>query len=39
MNYEIIKYRMVMLTEREKIDVADADMIVGWMLYAVADCY
>jgi hypothetical protein len=28
-NSEIIKSEMVMLTEREKVDVADADVVVG----------
>jgi hypothetical protein len=32
MNSEMVKFRMVVLTEREKVDVADADVAVGWML-------
>jgi hypothetical protein len=29
MNSEMVKFRMVMMTGREKADVADADMTVG----------
>jgi hypothetical protein len=32
MNSEIVKSRMVVLTRREKVDVADADVVVNWML-------
>jgi hypothetical protein len=32
MNYEMVESEMVVLTEREKTDVADADVVVGWML-------
>jgi hypothetical protein len=32
MNSEMIKFRIVVLTEREKDDVTDADVAVGWML-------
>jgi hypothetical protein len=32
MNFEIINSRMVVLTEREKTDVADADVVVDWIL-------
>jgi hypothetical protein len=32
MNSEMVKSRMVVSTEREKADVADADVAVGWML-------
>jgi hypothetical protein len=32
MNSEIINSRMVVLTEREKSDVADADVVVDWIL-------
>jgi hypothetical protein len=31
-NSEMVKSVMVVLTRREKADVADADMVVGWML-------
>jgi hypothetical protein len=31
MNFEIFKSGMVKLIEREKIDVADADVVVGWI--------
>jgi hypothetical protein len=29
MNYEVVKSRMVVLTGRENVDMADADMDVG----------
>jgi hypothetical protein len=32
MNSKMVKSVMVVLTGREKVDVADADMVVGWML-------
>jgi hypothetical protein len=32
MNSEMVKCEMVVLTEREKTDVVDADVAVGWML-------
>jgi hypothetical protein len=32
MNSEIIKSGMVVLTEREKFDVADTDLAMTWML-------
>jgi hypothetical protein len=32
MKSEIVKSRMVVLTRREKVDVADADVVVNWML-------
>jgi hypothetical protein len=32
MNSEMVKYGMVMLTGREKTDITDADVTVGWML-------
>jgi hypothetical protein len=32
MNSEIVKSETVVLIGREKINVADADMAVGWML-------
>jgi hypothetical protein len=32
MNSKMVKSRMMVLTEREKADVVDADMAVGWML-------
>jgi hypothetical protein len=32
MNSKMIKSGMMVLTEREKADVVDADMAVGWML-------
>jgi hypothetical protein len=32
MNSEMVKFRIVVLTEREKDDVTDADVAVGWML-------
>jgi hypothetical protein len=32
MNFEMVKSRMVVLTEREKVDMADADVALGWML-------
>jgi hypothetical protein len=31
-NSEMVKYRMVVLTEREKANVAKTDMVVGWMM-------
>jgi hypothetical protein len=31
-NFKMVKYEMVVLTERKKIDVADADVTVDWML-------
>jgi hypothetical protein len=31
-NFEIVKSGMVVLTGREKADVTDANMTVGWML-------
>jgi hypothetical protein len=33
MNSEIIKSEMVVLTGREKADMPDADVVVGWMLH------
>jgi hypothetical protein len=30
---EMVKSGMVLLTEREKADVTDADVVVGWMLW------
>jgi hypothetical protein len=32
MNSEIVKSEMVVLTEREKVNVTDTDVAVGWML-------
>jgi hypothetical protein len=32
MNYEMVESEMVVLTGREKTDVADADVVVDWML-------
>jgi hypothetical protein len=32
MNSEIVKSEMVVLTEREKVNVTDTDVTVGWML-------
>jgi hypothetical protein len=32
MNSEMVKSEMVVLTGREKADVADVDMVVSWML-------
>jgi hypothetical protein len=32
MNSEMVKSGMMVLTEREKIDVTDADVSVDWML-------
>jgi hypothetical protein len=32
MNFEMVKSRMVVLIEREKVDMADADVALGWML-------
>jgi hypothetical protein len=32
LNSEIVKSRMVVLTGREKVDVADANVAVGWKL-------
>jgi hypothetical protein len=37
MNSEMIKYVMVKLPERENADMADVDVVMGWMLYAAAD--
>jgi hypothetical protein len=34
MNSKLVKCGMVVLTEREKPDVTDADVVVGWMLWA-----
>jgi hypothetical protein len=31
-NYEIVNSEMMVLTEREKIDMTDADVPVSWML-------
>jgi hypothetical protein len=31
-NSKMVKCGMVVLTGREKIDVADADVVIGWML-------
>jgi hypothetical protein len=36
MFFEMVQYGMVVLTGREKTNVADADVVVGWMLYAYA---
>jgi hypothetical protein len=36
MNSKIVMSRMVVLTGRENADVADADVVVGWILYAAA---
>jgi hypothetical protein len=32
MNFEMVKFAMVVLTGREKTDVADVDVVVSWML-------
>jgi hypothetical protein len=32
MNSEMVKSGMVVLTRREKVDMADTDVVVGWML-------
>jgi hypothetical protein len=32
MNFKIVKYGMVVLTGREKADMANADVFVDWML-------
>jgi hypothetical protein len=32
MNSKMVKFGMVVLTGREKSDVADANVVVGWML-------
>jgi hypothetical protein len=32
MNFEMVKSEMVVLAGREKTDVADIDMTLGWML-------
>jgi hypothetical protein len=32
MNFEIVKSDMVVLSEREKADVTDADVAMSWML-------
>jgi hypothetical protein len=32
MNFEMVKSEMVVLVGREKTDVADIDMTLGWML-------
>jgi hypothetical protein len=32
MNSKIVNYRMIVFTGREKSDVSDANMYVGWML-------
>jgi hypothetical protein len=32
MNFKIVKYGMVVLTRREKADVTNTDVFVGWML-------
>jgi hypothetical protein len=37
MNSKMIKYRMVVLIERGKTDVTDADVTVGLMLQASAE--
>jgi hypothetical protein len=33
MNSEIVKSEMMILIEREKTDVTDADMTVNWIIY------
>jgi hypothetical protein len=33
----MIKFKIMVLTEREKTDVTDANVAVNWMLYATAD--
>jgi hypothetical protein len=38
MNSEIVKCKIVVLTEREKIDMTDIDVTVGWMLYNDTGC-
>jgi hypothetical protein len=38
MNSEIVKSKIVVLTEREKIDMTDIDVMVGWILYNDTDC-
>jgi hypothetical protein len=32
MNSKIVKSKIVMLIEREKVEVSDADVSMGWML-------
>jgi hypothetical protein len=32
MNFEIVKFEMVVLTRREKAHMADADVVVNWIL-------
>jgi hypothetical protein len=32
MNSEMVKSKMVILIEREKIDAIDANVVMGWML-------
>jgi hypothetical protein len=36
LNSEMVKSGIVMLTEREKTDVTDADVVVGWKLQPTA---
>jgi hypothetical protein len=35
LNYEMVKSEMMMLTDKEKIDVADTDVIIDWKLQHV----
>jgi hypothetical protein len=37
LNSEMVKSGMVVLTVREKLDVADADVTVGWKLQSAAE--
>jgi hypothetical protein len=37
MNSKMVKYEIMVLIEREKTDVADADVAVGWMLQPAAE--
>jgi hypothetical protein len=32
-NFEMVKFKIVVLTEREKTDATDVDVIMDWMLY------
>jgi hypothetical protein len=38
LNSKMVNSGIMMLTERKKTDMTDADMVVGWMLLADADC-
>jgi hypothetical protein len=36
MKSKMVKFRMVVLTRKEKVDVTDTDVPMGWMLYPTA---